>query len=84
MSKKIAIGTILLCVAGIGFVINETVNEKLNVLICSNNAILVDNGPIRQTSEGVYHSMSGMSYIPMPGSICSVEFYEELETRLLE
>lgn len=77
--SKVAISVILLCAAGIGFVINETVkeNDRLNILTCSNaGAILAEKGPIRQTPEGVYRSRSGRSYVPMPGSVCSVESFE--------
>lgn len=77
--SKIAIGVILLCASGIGLIINETVkeNDRLNILTCSDRgAILAEKGPIRQTPEGVYWSRSGKSYVPMPGSVCSVESFE--------
>lgn len=78
--SKIAIGVIILCSAGIGLIINESVeqNSKLNMLVCSGNPIMLEQGPIHLTPEGSYFSRTGKSYVPMPGSICSVETFEEL------
>lgn len=76
--SKLAVGVMLLCAAGIGWVINESVeqNAKLNILVCADRAVLAEQGPIRVMPEGVYLSYTGKSYTPTPGSVCLVEVFE--------